>query len=409
MKSIRQLLRQPLKTLSGIVLVTLAVAVLCVCVGQAVAASATQEEINNTFHTLAFPTHDLNFGTDSVNYNDFPDEEAFNEYYRNRAKYVAEKWEEVRQWMEALPETHPELVQSISSPGLASAYIPQLEQDNYTNYDLYVDMRYGSKYSGDAIGDPYSQAMLEITLDSVEEPMKYTSTPNEPVIYTVNCRQSDGSVAEETKEYIIQLTGTVNRVIGLEAGYEDPTGWMATLTLHLPNEESWKALNLTIGQRYLVYGTNFVNWDWQYRQALRGEQGIYLKELKWENLHYYSDAVIAANRYHHPEGYDVAYYYDEEGHYWLFTNRSIRYYKGIAMDLEDKSLRNAFTVIPGSDNLYQRTKECSFTDETGEAVTMPFAEYREKYRNPVIAHLRAPPRSSSPLRKARCGRKRWTI
>lgn len=38
MKSIKQTLRQPLKTLTGIILMTLAASILCVCVGQALAA-----------------------------------------------------------------------------------------------------------------------------------------------------------------------------------------------------------------------------------------------------------------------------------------------------------------------------------------------------------------------------------
>ena len=37
MKTVKQLIRQPLKTLLGVVLMTLAVAVLCICVGQSLA------------------------------------------------------------------------------------------------------------------------------------------------------------------------------------------------------------------------------------------------------------------------------------------------------------------------------------------------------------------------------------
>ena len=53
MKAIKQLLRQPLKTLLGVLLMTLAVAVLCICVGQSLASQYTKKGLNERFSTVA--------------------------------------------------------------------------------------------------------------------------------------------------------------------------------------------------------------------------------------------------------------------------------------------------------------------------------------------------------------------
>ena len=53
MYSIRQLFRQPMKTLSGILIVGLAVAVLCVSFAQVLAVEQTSEMLKQTFKTIA--------------------------------------------------------------------------------------------------------------------------------------------------------------------------------------------------------------------------------------------------------------------------------------------------------------------------------------------------------------------
>ena len=45
MKYFRQLLRQPLKFIAGVIVVSLAVSVLCVCLGQSIAANKTEEAL----------------------------------------------------------------------------------------------------------------------------------------------------------------------------------------------------------------------------------------------------------------------------------------------------------------------------------------------------------------------------
>ena len=56
MHSIKQSMRRPVRTLLGILLITLAVAVLCVCLGQSFSASVADDGIEDRFITLAFPS-----------------------------------------------------------------------------------------------------------------------------------------------------------------------------------------------------------------------------------------------------------------------------------------------------------------------------------------------------------------
>ncbi len=114
MKSMAQLLRQPIKTVSGMILVALAVAILCVCVGQALVASHFEASLGQSFTTIALPTeiYQLN-GYDAVKQT-LP--------------------EEVSAWIRKMQAENPDIIKAVAAPGLASAYVPELEQDNYTNY-----------------------------------------------------------------------------------------------------------------------------------------------------------------------------------------------------------------------------------------------------------------------------------
>jgi hypothetical protein len=55
MKTIKQVIRQPLKSDIGLLLMTLAAAIVCLCVGQAMAAKSTEETLNKQFSTVGIP------------------------------------------------------------------------------------------------------------------------------------------------------------------------------------------------------------------------------------------------------------------------------------------------------------------------------------------------------------------
>ena len=255
MKTLKQLLRQPLKTFIGITLMTLAASILCLCIGQAMAAETTKENLNQRFSTVGIPLvqEDLEGNV-------------------KQSSFLLE--DELIAWLEKMAAEHPETVKLLARHGILSAHIPELTPLNITKekYFYYKESNWYS-YQSSPQTMPYSCAMLVITLDEVSEPMPVTTT------YTVeNLTLSDfdswGDYYDwrtdpETEKvtvttgYTVQLTGTVTNVVSLAEGYRDPVGRFARLTYTAPTLEEIEALNLVPGAQHIVYGMDYSDEHWK--------------------------------------------------------------------------------------------------------------------------------------------------
>ncbi len=195
MRSIRQLLRQPLKTLAGILLTSIAVAVLCVSVSQMLAVTDTGKKLLETYMTVALPAKV-----------DSPEKEG---------------------WLQELIQTRPDYVKGYYAHGLASAYVPGLTPDNYTQH------KNGNQNNSD----------LE---DSTMEPVRL-------------------SYAGCVLEVRVEADGVrILRALALPEGYADPTDF----TLRLYCTDHTLASTMLQPGRYLVYGTDYYDLDWELRSAL---------------------------------------------------------------------------------------------------------------------------------------------
>lgn len=116
MKAIRQLLRQPTKFLSGVIAISLAVCVLCVCLGQSLVARKTENALGDQFTTIALQTTKYNFSMEPC-----VDEDG-NE--GSIVHWSASLPEDIENWIADTAQSRPNLVATVASPGLASAYIP---------------------------------------------------------------------------------------------------------------------------------------------------------------------------------------------------------------------------------------------------------------------------------------------
>lgn len=67
--------------------------------------------------------------------------------------------------------------------------------------------------------------------------------------------------------YCVNIRGTVLDVVGLNDGFQDPVGMNITLTLMVSDEQAFENLDLQMGQRYLVYGMDYVDKDWLAQQG----------------------------------------------------------------------------------------------------------------------------------------------
>lgn len=233
MKTLHQMFRQPIKTGAGIVLVMLCVAILIVCVGQSVAAQKTDAQLDDLFLTIAMPTANYN-GT-------------------SRKLPV-----EAADFLEELTANYPDIVRAVSSPGLASACISQLKPDMYTEHSSYFGWETGtdgvvSTMVTSPVGAPYSCAMLEVQLDEI-----IGRTP----AMAWDLGTQDQWMMDVLTYYCVNIRGTVLSVVGLNDGFQDPVGMNITLTLMVSDEPAFEALNLQMGQRYLVYGMDYFDMDW---------------------------------------------------------------------------------------------------------------------------------------------------
>lgn len=259
MKNLRHLFRQPLKTVTGIILVTLAVSILCVSVGQAFAVRTTAQKMNNEFTTVAM--------------------------FKNA--YTVP--EDLSAWLETTAAENPDIVKMISKQGFLSANIPGLKTMNFT--DPEDGVFYDTGTTGPTTvrpwphGRPYSSAMFVITLEGnvggiVDKSRSYYMceelTLDSFATYDefMKWRQEVYEPQRKTISYAstIQLTGTITEVISLEEGFADPTGRTITLTFSAPNarDKDLKAIfNMKKGGQYIVYGMDYRDRDWELRSGLK--------------------------------------------------------------------------------------------------------------------------------------------
>lgn len=398
MNAIKQLLRQPIKATAGILLVAIAVAVLCVCAGQSIAARETQERLNRSYLTLAFPKSDAD-GIQS-------------------------------QWLDSYAREHPEVVKEVSHIGLASAYIPELTIDNWAQHWHKPLVTTSNLFT------PYDTAILEIILTDIGEVQEASQTyaKDENGVYILDENGVPIPIEFYGTSVTVQLTGKVERAIALEEGYPDPTGFTVHISLTMDTQRTLDALNLEVGGRYLVHGTNYVDTDWQLRhrasQLLTWNKDIELPEwdlhtFKWQN---------GGVEYNWTEEQKATLIYDNLYEGWIYTKdpllfdpaNAVEMYLGLddtptyaaqfyvdgfeckigdlyhGMPLSDlKQFRSVTMICRRNSHLpntsvYQTadgewvcevTDEISYVDQFGHTVIISRDEKAQLYRAPTIARL----------------------
>lgn len=290
MKSIRQLLRQPVKTAAGIVIIALAVAIFVTCAGQYLAAGLTRDELEYKYETVALTTQ---------------------RYKRSGGGYSSLLPDEYSNWIQETAEAHPELVKTISDTGLLSAYIPELVLDNYTQHFNAAEGLNGS-YNG-IYGMPYSCAVLEVVLTEISPDVKKTIR---------TAVDFEGNRYELQTAVTLTCKGTVERAVQLQEGYNDPTGYSVELTVKAYDEAALAALDLEVGGRYLVYGMDYFDRDWFLRSIVSADQANFSQPIDASKVHTQK-----------PEGYPITFY--------KFTGTgNVRYYENIVND--DKTYIEVF-------------------------------------------------------------------
>ena len=229
MKTIKQVIRQPLKSCAGMIMVALAVAILVTCVGQYAATSLTRTNLDDRYDTVAIVS-DAYFWEQGPGY----------------MKHSFKLSEEIQSWVADTVKSRPDLIKTESYSELYSAYAPGLRVDNFSHYengDTLIDE--AGAYNENAA---YRGAMLEVTLTKVG-----TVLDEDTSEFSTETGESQVMLNHTT----MLCVGTVNKVIGMEQGFRSPVGKEILLTITAYSRQELEMLNLCIGERYLVYGMDY--------------------------------------------------------------------------------------------------------------------------------------------------------
>lgn len=295
MRAIIQMSRQPGKSLAGLVLCALAVAILVIGGGQYYAAVLTRANLDDRYDTLALASEQYLYKQDGG----------------VTTRYLALP-EEYREWASEVIRTRPDLVKGEAYSGGLSAYIPKMAPDNFSRHEE------GFYLEGYSDGNPYRCAIFEVTLTKVG------TIPYEDAVF-----YSYGDSDEEVKiRYSISLfcTGTIDQVIGLEQGFASPEGKTIALTVMACDEDALEALQLEEGRRYLVYGVNYSDVRGIEKSALysnfrRNFEELFGAGLSEEGFDEKVDCFMTVCDYsslpaHGPDGYGRITVFQEERRYY---------------------------------------------------------------------------------------------
>ena len=375
MKTVKQLLRQPLKTGIGIVFMTMAAAIVCLCVGQAVAAQATEKELNRRFSTVAIPM--VQESLDGV---------------VTRDSFLMD--EEFLTWLDKMAAEHPDIVKQMAHHGILSAYIPELAPLNVTAEPYTTGSGAYYEVQPKPYAMPYNCAMLVITLDEVSQIEASQGTyPVENLTREdfdsdsdyIYWRYVDPNTEKVSVDscYCMEITGTVTEVVSLADGYRNPVGRTARLSCIALTREELEAVELVPGEQYIVYGMDYVDEHWELisRKNANGRYNHLDLETydpaklrfltEWEKLAYPEDVAV----------YDGIYLteleYKELNAISMTLESPVSFVK--YEEIRDEQTGKLLELVPQTD--------VSYTDENGETVSMRIDEYNRRYRIPTIAKL----------------------
>ncbi len=400
MKTLKQMIRQPLKSLIGLVFMTLAAAIACLCVCQAIAANSTKKGLDERFSTVAIPSlqEDLT-GVDQIIVED-----------------------ELLQWLQRTAQENPDVIRGIAPNGYTSAYAPQLRPFNYQTQDNVGKYPYDAALFPTGLNDyagltHYDSAMLVITLDSISQvttpmdayalreklPLGYLDTTEKIYLYLQQQRYKDYRAGKDvwiyqqildllmentlTYGYTVTLTGTIEQAVSLPDGVRDPLGMNARLTLTLSSPEEIAALGLEPGQQYIVYGMDYFD-DYQFIVQ-------YMEQSRFRHVSFepFDPAKLTyptadeRRSFLENKRIDPVVLYDfvplEQWQYDRFNTVSMTLCQpGNLIPYEE--VRNELGLVVDC----VPPREVTYTDQHGQTHTIPMAQYNARYAMPMIAPLR---------------------
>lgn len=233
MNSLKQLLRQPIRSFLYIILMMLSSTILCLSIGLYYSAYMTVKEANSVYTTIALPTDKTVKTQETVG----------GQVYESEKSVITS---EIQEWLDGLADKYPEVI-GIYKQKFISSYSEGLD----TLVSAMEDGTYGDKKD-----KPYTNAAFVITINSLEN--------------NING--------------MVDVTAKIDKVLLLHNGY-NPEDTLHFTYYYFPEDEL-QADDLEIGGRYIVFGINYVDRGLVLKKDLADSLKISTHKIDWKNINY---------------------------------------------------------------------------------------------------------------------------
>lgn len=249
MKMLYQFIRQPIRTIAFLLMLSLASTFACLGFGVHLSAQETLKGIDSSFVTIALPTNK----TEMVEYK----LENGSVYHLEQSVISSDMWKYIRE----LPRSDGPVLQAVEQ-SYVSAWIPELMSMTSAEEEV-------SYYTG--LNKPYDNALLVVKLTELGE---------------VDTQILPG-------KFVVSLKAELNDTILLHENFEP----RRHLTLHctFASEDEYQRADLQVGAQYIVYGQGYIDLDLESRNNLATMLKLNINEISWDKISYDVEEYFPGN------------------------------------------------------------------------------------------------------------------
>lgn len=240
MKMQLQLIRQPIRTIAFLIMLSLASTFAGLGFGVRLSAQTTLESIESGFVTIALPTNK----TEMVEYK----LENGGVHYFEQSVITPDMWK----YIQTLPRSEGPVLQAVQQK-YASAWIPELKSITSAKEEE-------SYHTG--LNRPYDNALLVVKLTEIG---------------VVDTQSLPGKLVVSVKAELVDT-------ILLHEDFEP----RSHLTLHctFASDAEYQYADLQIGEQYIVYGQGYIDFDLDLRNNLATVLKLGVNEISWDHISY---------------------------------------------------------------------------------------------------------------------------
>lgn len=318
MNSIKQLLRQPIRSVICIIMLMLSGTILCLSIGLYYSARITIREANSIYTTIALPTDRMEKKQEKIG----------DEVWESNQSVITS---EAREWMNSLNDRYPE-VRGAYQQQFISAYSEGLDT-------LVSAVEEGSySYSKDT---PYTNAAFVITIVSIDN---------------------------NKSTYTVEILAEIKEAFFLHSGYRIPEG-LLRLTYQYFSEDEWNKANIEIGSTCLVFGINYNDSTQSLKQDLAEALKIPISEINWKNLNYDIEEYVKGLELHGQDVSNIVALYEYNDTVISITSSQLAESNSVWMFVQNpvNFIINGKTYIHSDGT----TETVAATEDEIKAVTLP--------------------------------------